>query len=613
MEEQVGTLWHRFITRAAQRHYPAAAVRLAELEKTAGLLFRAFGGDPGLRVAPAAAIQHGARRRWLARVAGLGEQATPACRDLETLQLPAELAFFPEPDLNRDLYLWLIALAAAHDPLVNNANAPWWQQNQQATQRVLTDYPGLRDRYQRLVEPTLALRIPPDWLPADEARQETLLRQALQQPGSVADLPPARRPPQPVPLWLYPAPFAAAAAGKRRGDAPTAGGGRGSPVQDRQRRRAESVELPETKNSFLLPFRAESLLSWAEYVRVNRPTDDDPEADPTRAADQMDVLSVTRDGSSTAAQVRFDLDLPSASEDDLPLGPGIALPEWDYRQHRLLPDYCRVQEMLARRAPPCALPSALRRDAQRLRRQFEVLRPEHGWRRAQPDGEELDLDACVRQATDQAHGDDGHQLGCYRQRVRQERSLACLLLADLSLSTDAWVNNQGRVIELIRDSLFLFAEALTVTGDRLALYGFSSRKRQHVRLQRIKSFDEGYNAATRGRINAIKPGYYTRMGAAIRYAAGLLSGQAASHRLLLLLTDGKPNDLDHYEGRYGIEDTRMALLESRRAGLQPFCVTIDQEANDYLPYLFGKEGFILIRRPEELPRQLLRLYTRLTG
>ncbi len=271
-----------------------------------------------------------------------------------------------------------------------------------------------------------------------------------------------------------------------------------------------------------------------------------------------------------------------------------------------------MQEMLARRAEPCELPPTLRRSAQRLRRQFEILRPAHGWRRAQPDGEELDLDACVRHAADCASGGHGQERGLYRQLARQERDLACLLLADLSLSTDAWVNNQGRVIEVIRDSLFLFAEALAVTGDRFALYGFSSRKRQHVRVQRIKAFGERYNAAVRGRINAIKPGYYTRMGAAVRHASDLLGRQTAARRLLLLLTDGKPNDLDHYEGRYGIEDTRMALLEARRAGLRPFCVTIDQEADDYLPYLFGRDGFVLIRHPEELPRRLLLLYTRLT-
>jgi nitric oxide reductase NorD protein len=373
------------------------------------------------------------------------------------------------------------------------------------------------------------------------------------------------------------------------------------------------VDLPKRKSSFLSPFRAESLLSWAEFVPVNRPTDDDPEPNAGRAADDMDVLSVTRDGSSTASRVRFDLDLPSASQDDLPLGAGIKLPEWDYRKRLLVPDYCCLQEMLARRAQPCELPPGLRRDAQRLRRQFEILHPGRGWRRAQPDGEELDLDACVRHATDCAASGHGQERGLYRQLARQERDLACLLLADLSLSTDAWVNNKGRVIEVIRDSLFLFSEALAVTGDRFALYGFSSRKRQHVRIHRIKTFAERYTASIRGRINAIKPGYYTRMGAAVRHATELLGQQNAARRLLLLLTDGKPNDLDHYEGRYGIEDTRMALLEARRKGLHPFCVTIDQEADDYLPYLFGKDGFILIRHPEDLPRQLLLLYSRLTG
>ena len=610
MEEHVGALWHRLITRAAQRHYPDAAVTLAEIEKTAGLLFRAFGGDPGLRVAPAAAVRHGARRHWLARVAGVGEKSTPACRDLETLQLPAELALWPRRELNRDLYLWLIVLAAAHDAV--EPDASWWQQNQQGTLIALDRFPGLRSHYRRLAVAALELRIPPERLPPDEADQEILVRQALREPGSVLDVPAARRPPQPIPLWLYPAPVPAAGQSQRRDSDAKSGGGKPA-ERDRQRRRAERVDLPERKNSFLAPFRAESLLSWAEFVRVNRPTDDEPEPNAGRAADDMDVLSVTRDGSSTASRVRFDLDLPSASEDDLPLGPGIKLPEGDYRKRMLVPDYCCVQEMLARRAQPCDLPPPLRRDAQRLRRQFEILRPGRGWRRAQPDGEELDLDACVRHAADCASGGHSHERGLYRQLARQERDLACLLLADLSLSTDAWVNNKGRVIEVIRDSLFLFAEALAVTGDRFALYGFSSRKRQHVRMHRVKTFEERYTAAVRGRINAIKPGYYTRMGAAVRHATHLLGRQTAARRLLLLLTDGKPNDLDQYEGRYGIEDTRMALLEARREGLHPFCVTIDQEADDYLPYLFGKDSFVLIRRPEDLPRQLLLLYTRLTG
>lgn len=191
MEEHVGALWHRWITRGATRRpIPEAAVTLAEIEKTAGLLFRAFGGDPRRRIAPAAAIRHGARRGWLERVAGVGEKVALACCDGETLQLPAQLAVLPSRDLNRDLYLWLIALAAAHDAV--DLTAPWWEQNQQATRLTLAHYPGLQPRYQRLLNAVLALWIPPERLPPDEAKQETWLRQALRELDCVAERPPAR-------------------------------------------------------------------------------------------------------------------------------------------------------------------------------------------------------------------------------------------------------------------------------------------------------------------------------------------------------------------------------------------------------------------------------------
>jgi nitric oxide reductase NorD protein len=186
------------------------------------------------------------------------------------------------------------------------------------------------------------------------------------------------------------------------------------------------------------------------------------------------------------------------------------------------------------------------------------------------------------------------------------------MLADLSLSTDAWVSDSARVIDVIRDSLYLFAEALSATGDRFSLYGFSSLKRDNVRFHVLKEFGEKYNASVRGRIAAIKPGYYTRMGAAIRHASQLLAKQQATQRILFVLTDGKPNDLDQYEGRYGIEDTRVALLEARQMGLRPFCVTIDEKAGSYLPHLFGIGGYVVIRKPSELPKQLPLLYAQLT-
>jgi nitric oxide reductase NorD protein len=357
----------------------------------------------------------------------------------------------------------------------------------------------------------------------------------------------------------------------------------------------------------------ENIFTWGEYVRVDRGSEDEEDLDRAEAiARDLDRLAVSRGGKRPAATLKFDLDLPSEADDDLILSEGIRLPEWDWKRRCLQPEHCRIQPMLAVDAPPCELPPHLRRTAKRLRSQFQALAPARVWRRAQPDGQELDLDAYLLFAADRAAGRGAGDDALYREMRAGARDLACLLLADLSLSTDTWIDDQHRVIDVIRDSLFLFAESLTATGDRFGIYGFSSRKRDPVRVHTLKDFDDAYCPRVRGRIRAVKPGFYTRMGAGIRYASELLKPQPAGRRLLLLLTDGKPNDLDRYEGRYGIEDTRQAVIEARRSGLQPFCVTIDDKGSDYLPHLFGNGGYVVIRKPNDLPRRLPMLYAQLT-
>ena len=610
MEEFIGKIWHNWVTKAAGGHYPQAAVKLADVEKTAGILFRAFGGDPGLKVAAATADQHDARRTWLQRLAGTNEKVSQARRDAETLRLPPEIAAFPDKALNRDLYLWLSAVAACDVA----PNKPWFLRNQLAARSALERYPGLRPRYERLVEAHIANRIPPADMQADEAAQEAALHQALRDPGSLSGLPPLTsrksRPPQPVLLWLIAAETAATSR-IADPDEELPPEGSGNPESAKEAHKAEQVETPENKNPMLYMFRAESLPTWAEYVRVNRAYDDDEDPNAKNAAQDLDKLSLTRDGQTAKSRVKFDLDLPSAAEDDTPIGPGIALPEWDYRKAVMQEKHCLIQPMIARDAEPAALPQELAATAKKLRGQFAALAPQRRWLKAQPDGPELDVDACVRNHADR-HSGHTPETGGYLAQARCERDLACLLLADLSMSTDAPISDTHRIVDVIRDSLLLFSEALTATGDRFGIYGFSSLRRQNIRFHLLKDFGKRYDAAARGRILAVKPGYYTRMGAAIRQAANILSEQPASRRLLLIITDGKPNDLDLYDSRYGIEDTRMAVHEARRMGLTPFCVTIDREAGSYLPYLFGPAGFCVIRKPEELPRRLPLLYVQLT-
>jgi nitric oxide reductase NorD protein len=613
MEEWVGQLWHKVITRAARREYPEAAVRLDEIRRPAAIMFRALGGDGGLRIETANETDSTARRNLLSRIAGTNRQVALAWRDTDTLRLPASIAWYAERDLNRQLYLWLAALATQE----GRYGGDWLQQNAAASAGLLAAHPGLARRYHTLVEQHLRQRPDINTLKANEALQEQMIRQALLEPASVTGaLVAAPVAPQPVPLWLHPEPPVQqqpqAAGSDDDEDDESDDDQHSEQVDTDKRRRGERVDSPDGRDG-LLAFRLESLFTRAEYVAVDRTTEENEDEDAQSALEDMDVVSVASDRKRVAARLRFDLDLPPEDNDDICLGEGVPLPEWDYRQQVLQPDHCRLQPMQARDAVPTEIPVYLQVKARRLRRMFEAVKPRRQWLNGQADGSELDLSALIDHSTDRLRGVHQADARLYRNFRNSERDLSCLLLADLSLSTDAYVNDEQRVIDVIRDSLFLFSEALQATGDRFAMYGFSSRRRNHVRFHTLKTFEEACNNEVRGRIQAIRPGYYTRMGAAIRQATSLLEKEYSSQKLLLILTDGKPNDLDKYEGRYGIEDTRKAIHEAIEHGLHPFCVTIDEKAGDYLPYLFGSSSYVLVRNAGELPAKLPLLYAQLTA
>ncbi len=608
MEEMVGRWWHQALTRWTQGENAAFAVRLEDMRKAIGVLFRAAGGSSSLRLAPVSAQRTGGPRPWLQRLAGSGEYAQFPVLEPEVLGLPASLAVFADAALNRELYLWLALLAACYEHREH-----WLQDNLLATQRVLREFPGFQARYQRLLREHLAQRPDPALLSGRSAWAERAVRCALDGQGGppaeicLADV---------APVWLWvqgQGPVVTPAADLRAGRdvEPT----RQSGARDKQRRRTQKASEGSERNPLVLPFRGEALMSWGELVKVNRSTDDEDDGNAVAAANDMEKLSLAPGGETLAARVKFDLDLPSASADDLPLGPGRHFPEWDYQRGILVPGHCCVQELVARSGTAFVPNAALRRTARELRRRLEVLRDTPRLQYGQDSGEGIDMDAWVRMQADdlgsgQARSDTP---AVYTRRTRGERSLATLLLADLSLSTDAYATDQARVIDVIRDALHVFGEGLSAVGDPFAMWGFSSVRRHKVRMQQLKRFDEAWGELSRSRVGAIKPGYYTRMGAAIRHASAQLQLRPERRRLLLLLTDGKPNDLDRYEGRYGLEDTRHAVHEARAAGLTPFCVTIDEDAHDYLPMLFGRQGYAMVHRPQDLVRRLTQAWSLLAS
>lgn len=604
MEEWVGAQWHRFINKAASRQHAHAAVHLPDMQRAIGMLFRAGGGGHAVRVAPATDVRSGGPRGWVQRIAGSGTHAATGRLEPEALSLPPTVAVFDDTALNRALYLWLAAMAAVMEP-----TGDWLTDNLRASAAVLLRFPGLVQRYADLLGAQRALRPDVRSLKGRAAQAETWVQNALA--GATVPTGAGLLPHEVAPVWLWLDAGAGPDAAVTRSDpAQPNGDGRKPNASDMRRRRAQAVSDDRDKAPLMMFFRAESILSWGEFIKVNRATDDDPDDNAGNVANDMDVLAIAPDGQSAASRVKFDLDLPSAAADDQPLGPGQTFPEWDFRRQVLLPEHCALQTYMAVPAEAYMPPLALRATAKRVRRRLEILRAGTGRARGQSEGDEIDLDAWVRHRVEATTAPRSESPAVFTRHVRTERSLATLLLADLSLSTDAYATQTARVIDVIRDALYVFGEALSASGDPFEMLGFSSVRRHNVRIQHLKGFEQPWNAAARDRVGAIKPGYYTRMGAAIRLATERLGERPERQRLMLILTDGKPNDLDVYEGRYGLEDTRHAVQAARAAGLIPFCITIDEQAHDYLPMLFGSQGYVLVHRPQDLVGRLAAVYTR---
>jgi nitric oxide reductase NorD protein len=284
--------------------------------------------------------------------------------------------------------------------------------------------------------------------------------------------------------------------------------------------------------------------------------------------------------------------------------------EWDYRRASGRHDWCHLYEMEGGSGDPAWVEEVRRRHAhliRSIRRRFEALRGEDKPQRRQFDGEEIDLDAQVDARADRKSGaEPSPRLFIHRRRI--ERSLAVMFMVDMSGSTKGWVNDAER------ESLVLLCEAIEALGDSYAIYGFSGWTRTHCDIYRIKRFAERYDEGTRRRIAGIEARDYTRMGVAVRHLSGLLYRQNTRHKLLVTLSDGRPDDYgDEYRGRYGVEDTRRALLEAREKGIRSYCVTIDRHGADYLPQLYGPAHYSVIDDARKLPQKIADIYRKLTG
>lgn len=240
----------------------------------------------------------------------------------------------------------------------------------------------------------------------------------------------------------------------------------------------------------------------------------------------------------------------------------------------------------------------------KVRQQFERLRARRTLLPRQPLGDELDLAAVVDATIDRRRGHSpGSRL--YRAARPARRELAIAILIDTSGSTKAQVSDGRTILDLEKISVLLAMEALDALGDRFAAYAFAGKTAQNVAVMKIRDFAERDPTAARRTLGALEAGGFTRLGAAMRFATHELARQSTGQRLLLILSDGRPNDVDRYQGPYGVEDSRQAIMEARASGVYPYCITVDRDASEYLPRIFGTAGHTILQRAEQLPTALL--------
>ncbi len=285
--------------------------------------------------------------------------------------------------------------------------------------------------------------------------------------------------------------------------------------------------------------------------------------------------------------------------------------EWDFEKRKYKDHFCKVYPKIQLKTDANYYQNTILKNNAtllNLRKILTNLNNKMQQQKRQNQGEEFDIDAITDLYVD-AHSKKTPSDKIYLSNRKKEKDLSILLLLDISLSSDSYAAG-NRVIDVEKQVSILFGEILNEFNIDFSIDSFYSKTRNFSTYLTVKDFDENW-AVAKNKVGAIEPSGYTRIGAALRHAGARLDTRKTKNKWIILISDGKPNDYDKYEGKYGINDVKQALRELNQRDINSYALAIEAQAKYYLPQMFGQNHYQILTTPTELLQSMVKLYEKI--
>jgi len=291
--------------------------------------------------------------------------------------------------------------------------------------------------------------------------------------------------------------------------------------------------------------------------------------------------------------------------------PHIAYDEWNYSKREYKSKFCKVYPKTQVENDLGYYKKTLQKNASTLtglRKMLTSVNNKYQQQRRQTQGEDFDLDAITDLYVDMHSGRTPSEK-IYLSKRKKDKDLSILILLDISLSSDGYAGG-NKVIDVEKQVSIIFGEILNEFNVDFSINCFYSKTRNYATYLNVKGFDDPWDKA-KHKIGAVEPSGYTRIGAALRHSGALLDTRDTKNKWVILISDGKPNDYDKYEGKYGINDVKQALRELNQRNINSYALAIEAQAKYYLPQMFGQNHYQILTTPVELLQSLVKLYEKI--